>query len=142
MATVINKFGKLTGWNSITVNMLGRDIEGITEVDYSDKKEKENAYGAGNMPVGRGSEGNYSAKASISLFVEEEMALQKSLPKGKRLVDITPFDVIVEYEYDGYMYRDCIHNCEFTGRSVSVKQGDKKIVNKHELIVSHISWNV
>lgn len=141
MAKVINKFGKIAGWNSITVNLLGRDVEGITEVSYNDKKEKENAYGAGGYPVGRG-EGNYSAKASITLLVEEEMAIQKSLPRGKRLDDIAPFDVLVEYEYEGVLYRDRIRNCEFQGRSVGVKQGDKKIANKHELIVSHIDWNV
>lgn len=141
MATIINKFGKMTGWNSLTVNLLGRDIEGITEVDYSDKKEKENAYGAGDMPVGRG-EGNYSAKASITLLVEEEMALQAALPRGKRLVDIAAFDIVAEYEHGDVKYRDRVRNCEFTGRSVAVKQGDKKIASKHELIVSHIDWNV
>ncbi len=141
MATVVNKFGKIAGWNSVTVNLLGRDVEGITEVDYSDKKGKENVYGKGDMPIGRGS-GNYEAKASVVLSLEEEMAIQKSLPRGKRLTDIAPFDVLVEYEYGGYMYRDRIRNCEFTGRSVAVKQGDKKIANKHELIPSHIDWNI
>lgn len=27
MATIINRFGKVAGWNSITVNLLGRDVE-------------------------------------------------------------------------------------------------------------------
>lgn len=141
MAIVINKFGKMTGWNSLTVNLLGRDVEGITEIDYSDNKEKENAYGAGNMPVGRG-EGSYTAKASVTLLIEEEIALQRSLPRGKRLADIATFDIVAEYEYGDHLYRDRIRNCEFTGRSIAVKQGDKVIGNKHELIVSHIDWNV
>lgn len=141
MATVINKFGKIAGWNSITINLLGRDVEGVDEVSYNDTQEKENVYGAGKMPIGRG-DGNYSAKATVSLLVEEDMALQQSLPRGKRLSDIAPFDILVEYEYEGFKYRDRIRNCEFTGRSVSVKQGDKKMVHKHELIVSHIDWNI
>ncbi|MEI8087001.1 MAG: hypothetical protein WCG93_12375 [Paludibacter sp.] len=139
--TIINKYGKLAGWNSITVNMLGRDVEGIKEVEYSDSTEKENAFGAGNMPIGRG-EGNYTAKASITLFVEEEMALQQSLPPGKRFSDVAPFDVAVEYEFNGFKYTDRVRNAEFTGRSVAIKQGDKTIANKHELIVSHVDWNV
>ena len=63
MATIINRFGKVAGWNSITVNLLGRDVEGITEIEYSDSLEKENIRGAGAYPVGRG-EGNYEAKAT------------------------------------------------------------------------------
>jgi len=139
--TIINKFGKMAGWNSITVNMLGRDVEGITELEYNDSTSKENAMGAGNKPVGR-ADGNYEAKASITLYVEELNALQRSLPPGKSIADIAPFDIVVEYEYNGFKVRDRIHNCEFTGRGVSVKQGDKTIAHKQDLVVSHIGWNV
>lgn len=139
--TIINKFGKLAGWNSIKSNMMGRDPEGITEIEYSDNKDKENSYGAGEYPVGRG-EGNYSAKAAVTLLIEEVNAIQKSLPRGKRLIDILPFDWVVEYEYQGFKYRDIVRNCEFTGRSVAVKQGDKVIATKFDLIVSHVDWNV
>jgi hypothetical protein len=139
--TIINKFGKLAGWNSITTNMLGRDVEGITELEYTDTTAKENAYGAGSYPVGRG-EGNYEAKASITLYVEEMNAIQKSLPPGKSIADIAPFDITVEYAYQNMKYKDRIHNAEFTGRGVSVKQGDKTIAYKQDLIISHIDWNV
>ncbi|MDR1172276.1 MAG: hypothetical protein LBL24_07480 [Bacteroidales bacterium] len=139
--TIINKFGKLAGWNSITANMMGRDLEGITELSYDDSVEKENAYGAGMYPVGRG-EGNYTAKASVTLLLEERIALQRSLPPGSRIQDIAPFDINVQYAYDGFLYRDRILNCEFTGNAVEVKQNDKTIAYKYELIVSHIDWNV
>lgn len=141
VSTLINKFGKLIGWNDTTVNMLGRDVEGITELEYNDTVALENAYGQGKFPVGRG-EGNYEAKASITLYVEETNAIQRSLPPGKRLSDIAPFDIVVEYEYNDLKVKDRIHNCQFTGRSIAVKQGDKTIANKHELVVSHIGWNV
>jgi len=140
-ATIINKFGKVAGWNSVTANLLGRDVEGIREINYNDTVEKDNAYGAGGMPIGRG-EGNYSAKCSLELTVEEELALQASLPRGKRLADINPFDITVEFEYSSVKYRDRVRNAEFTGRAVAVKQGDKTIAHKHELIVSHIDWNI
>ena len=139
--SIINKFGKLAGWNSIATNMMGRDVEGIIELAYNDSVEKENAYGAGPYPVGRG-EGNYEAKASITLLAEERIALQRSLPPGMRFQDIAPFDINVQYTYNGFMYRDRILNCEFTGNSVEVKQNDKTIAHKYELIVSHINWNV
>lgn len=139
--TLINKFGRVAGWNSVTATMLGRDLEGITELEYDDSVAKENVYGAGGMPVGRG-HGNYEAKASITLLKEEAVALQLSLAPGKRLVDIAPFDIAVSYEYGGMIYKDRIRNVEFTGNSVAVKQGDKQIATKYELIVTHIDWNV
>ena len=139
--SIINKFGKLIGWNSVTVNMMGRDVEGITAVSYGDSVEKENAYGAGKFPIGRG-DGNYAATASLTLKKEEVIAIQRSLPSGKRLTDIAPFDITVEYDYGGMKYRDRIRNCEFTGREVDVAQNDKTIDTEFELIVSHIDWNV
>ena len=141
MATIINKFGKVAGWNSITVRMLGRDVEGITELEYNDSTEKEHVRGAGAYPVGRG-EGNYLAKASITLLHEEIVALQKSLGPGKRLADIAPFDILVSYVYNGFVYKDVIRNAEFLGNARAAKQNDKSISNKFDLIVSHIEWNV
>lgn len=138
---LINKFGKMAGWNNVTLTLLGRDVEGITELSYNDSEEKENVYGAGKMPIGRGS-GNYKAECSITLYKEEITALQRSLAPGKRLTDIAPFDIAVSYEYDGFIYKDRIRNCEFTGNGVDVKQNDKSIATKFDLIVSHINWNV
>lgn len=139
--TIINKFGKMQGWNNVTLNLLGRDVEGITELEYSDSTEKENIPGAGKFPIGRG-EGNYEAKASITLHKEEYDALQAALP-GRRLAEILPFDAVVEYAMsDGKIQKDRLRNVEFTGRGVQVKQGDKSIVYKSELILSHIEWDV
>lgn len=138
---LINKFGKVAGWNNITATGLGRDFEGITELSYSDSVEKENIYGAAGAPIGRG-EGNYAAEASITLIKEEADAMQLSLGQGARLTDIAPFDIAISYDYLGRIYKDRIRNCEFTGRSVEVKQNDKVIATKFDLIVSHIDWNI
>ena len=35
--TVVNHFGKLQGWNNVTFNLLGRDVVGITEINYSEQ---------------------------------------------------------------------------------------------------------
>jgi hypothetical protein len=139
--TIVNKFGKMAGWNSITVNLLGRDVEGITELSYTDSVEKENIYGAGQLPMGRSS-GNYSAKASITINKEEIVALQRSLGPGGRLENIAPFDVNVHYEYQDFVYKDRIRNCEFPGSGTEVKQNDKTIAYKFDLLVSHIDWNI
>lgn len=138
---IINKFGTMTGWNSVTVNLLGRDVEGINAISYSDSETKENAYGAGKYPIGR-SRGNYEPTASISLYKEEVEALRLSLPITKRrLQDIAPFDIVVQYvSEDGQILTDKIHNAEFTNDGVEVAQGDGTISREYELIVSHITY--
>lgn len=139
---IINKFGAMKGWNNITLNIMGRDVEGINAVSYSDSMTKENVLGAGAYPIGR-SRGNYEAESSITLYKEEVDALKMALMPGKRLIDIAPFDIVVEYENDrGQILKDVIRNCEFKGDGVEVSQGDGTISNEYELIVSHIEWNV
>jgi len=41
---ITNYLGKLTGWNNATINIMGRDVIGIEEFEYSDSTKKENAY--------------------------------------------------------------------------------------------------
>lgn len=138
---LINKFGTMAGWNNVTAVLLGRELEGITELSYSDAVEMENVYGSGGMPIGR-AKGNYTAKVSLTLYMEELIALQHSLPPGSRIQDIEPFDIPVQYDYKNYIYKDVIRNCQFTNNGVEVKQNDKTIAVKFEMITSHIDHNV
>ncbi|CAA0231990.1 hypothetical protein [Tenacibaculum maritimum] len=137
--SIINKFGKVTGWNSVTVRVLGRDLVGITELEYDDEQAMENVYGAGSMPIGQ-SDGNYEAKASITLTQEEKFNLLDSLEKGKRIQDIPAFDMIVTFTYNEKTYTNKIRNCRFMKNGVAVKQGDKSITYKYELLITHIDW--
>lgn len=139
-ATIINSFGKIIGWNNITLNLLNRDIEGITEIEYNDNVKKDNEYGAGGYPLGQ-SQGNYEAKGSITLLSEEIVALQSSLPPGARIQDIPPFPVTVAYDRNGVVLRDTLQNASFTNIGKPSKQGDGKIVHKCDLLISHIDWN-
>ena len=139
--SIINKFGKMAGWNSVTVNMMGRDLEGINELEYNDSIDIDVIRGAGSVPVGYG-EGNYEAKAAISLYLEEWNALQRSLPSGMSVAEIAPFPIVAEYEYDGFKMKD-VFVVKMTGRGVAVKQGDKTIAHKSDLVVlGKINWNV
>ena len=132
----------MQGWTSVTVNLLGRDLEGITELSYTDEVVKENVKGAGMFPIGR-SRGDYEAEASITLFKEEVDGIRLALAPGKRLQDINPFDIIVEYATpEGVIKKDRIRNCEFTNDGVEVAQGDGTIATQYTLIVSHIEYNI
>lgn len=142
MAQVINSLGKLKGWNSVTLRVLGRDVVGVAKIAYDDEQTHNNAYGAGKEPVGL-EEGNYSAKASVDLFEEEVRALQNVIAPGARLQDIVPFPIIVSYETPGGgTVTDVIHNCRFMNNGIEVKQGDGKIVRSFNLAVTHITPNV
>lgn len=132
----------MQGWTSVTVNLLGRDLEGITELSYTDEVVKENVKGAGQYPIGR-SRGDYEAEASITLYKEEVDALRDSLQPGKRLQDIAPFDIIAEYATpEGVIKKDRIRNVEFTNDGVEVAQGDGTIATQYTLLVSHIEYAI
>lgn len=139
---IINKYGTLQGWNSVTVHLLGRDLEGITALNYNDSVTKENAYGAGKFPVGR-TEGNYEPACTITLLKEEMDGIQEALPPGMRIQDIPAFPIESVYETkSGRIQRDRIMNCEFTNRAIEVEQSDGSIAMECELICSHIDWGV
>lgn len=139
-ATIINKFGRIVGWNNISVRFLNRTLEGIVELEYDDEQDKDNEYGAGKYPMGQ-SEGNYKPKAAVSLYSEELQSLQSQLPEGIRIQDIPPFPIIVQYERNGVVSKDIIQNASFKNNGRSVKQADGKIVTKIDLLTSHIDWN-
>lgn len=131
----------MAGWNSVTLNVYGRDVEGISELSYEDSVDKELIKGAGKMPIGVG-EGDYNAKMGLKLYQEEVIAIMDSLPPGVRLQDIIGTDVIVKYEYNTRIVTDIIHNVEFMKVGKAVKKGDKTIDQAVEVICTHISWNV
>ena len=131
----------MAGWNSVTLNIYGRDVEGISELSYEDSVDKELIKGAGKMPIGVG-EGEYNAKMALKLYQEEVIAIMDSLPPGIRLQDIIGTDVIVKYEYNTRIVTDIIHNVEFMKVGKAVKKGDKTIEQTVEVICTHISWNV
>ncbi len=141
MATIINKFGTLTGWNNTAVNLFGRELEGIEAFKYNDDEDVQVAYGAGKYPIGK-ARSNYKADASITLYFEEVVAIQKQLPKGLRLQDIPDFDIPVSYEHDGSIYTDIIRNCSFKNSGHEGKSGDGKMTMEYNLVPTHIDYNV
>lgn len=143
MAEVVkNKFGTLTGWNKVTANTMGRDLEAIKRIAYGDVVKKVNAYGGNKYPIGREEQNYEPDEVVLALYQEEVRGLILSLKPGQRIQDIAPFDIVVEYELPGgLIMRDRIHNCEFTNNGVDVKQGDGSIVTEFKLLCSHIDWN-
>ena len=138
---LINRFGSVMGWNKTALKLFSRFVEGITEISYSDEEDQELVYGAGGKPIGKG-KGNYKPQASITLTEEERRSVMDSLPAGMRIQDIPDFDIPVSYVYQNRTYTDIIRNCSFKNNGVEVKQGDKSIAYKFDLVPTHIDWNV
>ena len=131
--------GKSYEWNDITVNIMGVPIVGITAIDYSDKQDMMNIYGAGRFPVSRGY-GKIETEAKITLLMEEVEGLMAIAPLG-RLQDISEFDIIVAYVDAALVpHKHKIRNCRFKDNKRTVATGDQSIPVEMELITSHIEW--
>lgn len=131
--------GTMYDWSSITVNIAGTPVTGITSIEYSDEQEIEDCYGAGRYPVGRG-KGRIKCTAKMTLYMQEVVAIQKQSLNG-RLQDIAPFDVIVAYlPENGQLVTDVVKNCQFKANKRAWKEGDMKQEVELELVVSHVIW--
>jgi hypothetical protein len=131
------------GWCDIQVMLLGRRLEGITEVSYETKKAKKNVYGRGTKVISRG-RGNEEPTASITLTGKEMDALERALPKGKKITDISPFKIVVAYapeDGSNLVRKDELLDCEFTNQPKGAKQGDENTEHQLELIVGDILYN-
>ena len=131
--------GKAYDWGSISILLAGGKVVGATEITYGDEVEKENGYGVGQMPIDRG-EGNYTpTPPTITLRAAENEAIIDKSP-NRRITDFGVFDVHVQYLVGTIKKTHILRNCEFTGNSRSVNQGDKIINVQHTLICSHVEW--
>lgn len=131
--------GVAYSWSQIKINILGRQVIGVSKISYSDKEEMQDNYGAGNRPVSR-SYGKISCEASMELYMEEIEALQKASPSG-RLQDIPEFDVVVSYQPPaGKIVNHTLHNARFKENAREVGNEELNIKAEIPLLISHISW--
>jgi hypothetical protein len=132
--------GQSYGWADIAFNINGSPVTGITAIKYTDEQEKSNVYGAGRRPIRRG-KGRIKTSVSITLAVEEVMAITRAAPK-KSLTAVPPFSIIVMYQPEaGPVVKDVIKNCEFMKNERDWKEGDHDSKVTIELIASHIEWD-
>lgn len=131
--------GVAYGWADIVCLIAGVPVTGITAIDYEDKQEIKNHYGAGRYPVSRG-KGRIECSAKITLEMSEVLAIQAEATNG-RLQDIAPFDIVVSYIPDGgKIVHDTIRDCQFSNNNRKWKEGDTNQTPDLELVVSKITW--
>lgn len=136
--------GKQYGWEDISVNFPNGVLVGITEIEYSDKKDIEALYGKGSNPTGYG-EGNYSSegKAKLSRSEFENLTSALTAEGAKSVYRHKPFPIIVSYANDDMpTVTDVLRSCKITSLSNGPKQGDKSVdVEIQFQILDGINWN-
>lgn len=131
--------GKSYDWGNIVLNIMGVPFSGVTSIEYEEKQDIKNIYGAGNRPVSRGY-GAIEATAKITLLAEEVENITLVAPLGN-LMNIPEFDVVVMYIDDALLpQKHKLRNVRFANNNRKVKQGDTSIGVDIDLIISHIEW--
>lgn len=126
-------------WGSVILSLNGIPVIGVKEICYSERQEVVNNYGAGRFPVSR-SKGRITYTAAITLDSVEIEALQRAT-MGGRLQDIPPFDITVQYIQDTQeIVTHRLLSCQFVSNSREMKEGDKQVLTKLDLIVGSIRW--
>lgn len=114
-------------WADVTILLGGRILEGITEVEYSVKQEKDTLRGRGNDPH-RILRGNKTYEGKLTIWQSELEAMVKDAPDQDVLK--LNFDVIISYipPEIGVPVIDVLKGCEFTEAKKALKQGDKNML--------------
>lgn len=112
-------------WGDITVVILGRPIIGITGIEYTSKKVKEQRYGSGR-DVKSIQHGRWEPGGTITLMQSEVIAMNKAAKQGgyRNVLDIE-VDIIVSYvSDDGIVSVDKIVGASFSELPKGMKEGD------------------
>ncbi len=113
-------------WSDVSVTILGKELQGITGIEYTSSQEKEVVYGRGNQPRGI-QKGNKKHEGILSVLQSELESLLLTVGSGKNLTDLPAFDIIVKYQPEGLVpvIIDRIQFAEFTENKKMLKQNDK-----------------
>ncbi len=128
---------KQYSWADVTISLGGKILNGATEVEYTEKQEKESIYGRGSKPhaIGRG---NKSYEGKVTIWQSELEAMVQSAP-NKDVLSLS-FDMIVSYvPQDGTpMVTDILKKVEFTEVKKALKQGDKNMVIEMPIVFTEV----
>lgn len=114
-------------WCDISVVFGGRIVEGITEIEYTEKRDKDKLYGRGCKPH-KILRGNYDFEGKITLWQSELEALTRDAPNNDILK--LNFEIVVAYvPHDGgQLVTDILKSVEFNEVKKGIKQGDKNML--------------
>ena len=128
---------KQYAWSDISIAFGGRIIAGVTEVEYTEEKEKSALYGRGSKPLGI-VRGNHSFEGKLSIWQSELEAMTRDA-KNNDILNLN-FDLVVAYvpSEGGQIVTDILKNVEFTEVKKAMKQGDKNMVVELPIIFTDV----
>lgn len=138
-------------WEDVDIHINGILSSHVTEINYTDEKEREHLYGAGSKPVAIGS-GNYKSSGDITLKREGFDILNNiARVAGKTIYDFAPFLIVVTYgaktipedsEFvstdKSPLHTETLSNVLFTKTDRGTKQNDKENTVKIDFICEAI----
>jgi len=125
-------------WGSISLPLLGiTPVTQITKISYIRKQKKENIYGAGYDPIGRGY-GNKEYEGSIEMYSDLWFQIINAAPNNDPL-QIPYFDLPVVFANTGQSpVRDILRAVEFLEDPFAASQGETKLLVTIPLIIGLI----
>ena len=123
-------------WSSIKATIMGVPIVGITEIMYKDKQKIDGIKGAGAFDVAVGY-GDVDFEASITLLKSEYDAIKKVAP-NKRLQEIPPFSIQINYQQGVKIDTVILQSCIFKETGAKSATGDTSIKIELPLYVANI----
>ncbi len=126
-------------WGSISIPLLSvTPVTLITKINYSRKQKKENLYGAGYVPIGRGY-GNIEPDGSLEMYSDLWFQIIAASPNNDPL-QIPPFDLPVIFANAGQpAVRDILRAVEFLEDPFAGSQGETKLMVTIPLIIADIN---
>jgi hypothetical protein len=118
---------KQYAWCELSIAFGGRIIIGVTELEYTEKREKDLLYGSGCKPHGIVA-GNRSFEGKVSIWQSELEAMTRDA-KDNDILNLS-FDLVAAYVPldGGQIVTDILKNVEFTEVKKGMKQGDKNMI--------------
>jgi hypothetical protein len=124
----------------VKASIGGVTTENCAAINYQDDQEVTAVYAGGRYPVGYG-KGRIEASGSITLLMEDVVALQGGAPGG-RLQDIAPFNIVVSYLHPTTqkITTDVLESCVFRTNQRNWTEGDTSQKVELPLMIGRIKW--
>ena len=124
-------------WGNISFILFSTPVIGIVSINYKEKQDKKNNYGAGTKPVSR-AYGQFEYEGDIELYLDTWKGIINDSPLRNPLL-IAPFDIPVTFSGNGVIVtKDVLRACEFMENPFTGKSGDTRLTVKISLIIGDI----
>lgn len=137
--------GKEYSWVDCEITVEGKSepLTGVTGIAYDTKRDHENVMGKGKTPVAQWSGGEKPDGCFLILLQSEFEAWQKSLPRGRKLTSLAPFNITISYApEDGPRTTDRLVDCLIAGQPKETGVDKKHMEIKMDLVVRDIEYNI